>query len=233
MFSKWNSRRAHPVRFGLQKASTEESTGLLTPTTRLDRAKHVFSQCIPSCPLLNQAWKPFLASLVLASLTVVTTLSLTPTRRIPFDTSGYLCAPNGVSPAVAHSRGCAFDWMSFHWLPASRFDAANTALIAEFNAIAPWKRYADAAGKRELTVDEMLSGTSAFLTRREHLHHCQYSVRQAYLFMARGDDPPFDYAHIVHCTDALMEAIYENEPANMDDLVIQAVPFPKHPEVVS
>ncbi|KAI1673236.1 hypothetical protein L13192_04095 [Pyrenophora tritici-repentis] len=224
MFSKWFPRRAKQARLTLQDSCNEETAGLITgEEQRLVGVKKAFSQY----------WKPLAASVVLVLLTSLTTLWLPNRQRPPFDTSGYLCAPNGVPVSVAHARGCEFDWMSFHWLPRGRFDAENLALIQEFEAIRPWQRFADAAGTQLLSRDDMMAGTSAFLTRREHLHHCQYSVRQAYVFMARGDDPPFNYAHIVHCTDALIEAIYENTPENMDDLVIQAVPFPKHPEVVS
>lgn len=148
------------------------------------------------------------------------------------DTSGYLCAPNGAPIAAARARGCEFDWISYHWLPRGRFTSEHLSLIRDFADLGPWQRYHDAAGTQPVTVKEAMTTTEAFLTRREHLHHCDFAMRQLYLLMSAGHDPPYNYRHVVHCMDTLIGAIYENPPLDIDNLTIHAVPFPEEPQIV-
>lgn len=153
-------------------------------------------------------------------------------ERPSFDTSGYLCAPNGLSIEAAQARGCEFDWMSFRWQQKDRFDDDNVRLIQEFNDKGPWKRYADAEGKRVMGAEEIMVTTELWLTRREHLVHCAFALRQSFNYMARGNDPPFNAHHVLHCATTLLDAIYESPPPDMDNLTIHAVPFPKEKEIV-
>ncbi|EAT77777.1 hypothetical protein SNOG_14925 [Parastagonospora nodorum SN15] len=185
---------------------------------------------------LKESWKNYTLALSIVVITALASaLAITPQHthcQSDLDTSGYLCAPSGTHPSVARQRGCEYDWMSFHWLPKNRFDEENQALIREFEQLGPWHRFADAEGTQVMSPDETMLSTRFWLTKREHLHHCQFSLRQAYLFMARGQDPPFNYTHITHCSQSLIDAIYESPPKDMDEPIIKVVPFPEHPEIL-
>ncbi|EMD84668.1 hypothetical protein COCC4DRAFT_155384 [Bipolaris maydis ATCC 48331] len=186
---------------------------------------------------LKESWKNYTLAVSLVIITALVSALAIQTRytqcKPDLDTSGYLCAPSGTHPSVAHQRGCEYNWMSFHWLPKDRFNAENRALIREFEELGPWHRFSDAEGTQVMSAEETILSTRFWLTKREHLHHCQFSLRQAYLFMARGQDPAFNYTHIVHCSQALIDAIYESPPPDMDTPIIKVIPFPKHPEIVS
>lgn len=123
------------------------------------------------------------------------------------DVSGYICAPNGAIPEVARSRGCEFDGLSFHWFPKDHTsDADNQALLDEFQANGPWHRFLDKEGKHEIPSDNVVL-KSAYLTRKEHIIHCKYALRQTHLWVTKGWDVPFSYNHTLHCTQYLVDTI--------------------------
>ncbi|OLN96158.1 hypothetical protein CCHL11_03206 [Colletotrichum chlorophyti] len=148
------------------------------------------------------------------------------------DVSGYLCAPNGARPEEARRRGCEFDPISFHWYPRRRvLDADNQAIIRQFLDKGPWHRYYDAEGTVEVDPkNEAL--TALWLTKREHVVHCMYTLQQTHLWLNKGFDPPFNYSHTLHCTSWLVSVIMESPPTDLDALTVHAVPYPHEWQVV-
>lgn len=189
-------------------------------------------------------WKTILcASYVFFSFIAIILLSIAllfrpdcPSSRGPkMDFSGYQCAPNGAPPAVARSRGCEFDSMSFHWYPReASHDAENQALLQDFWDEGPWHRYLDNQGHTEIPDNDWGKAlTTGWVTRKEHLYHCKHTLRQTHLWIIKGYDPPFNYNHTLHCTKYLLDTIEENPPADFDMLTIQGTPWPEEPAVVS
>jgi len=69
-----------------------------------------------------------------------------------------------------------------------------------------WPRYLDKEGKYPIPADNLVL-TSAYLTRREHIVHCKYALRQTHLWVTKGWDVPFNYNHTLHCTAYLVDTI--------------------------
>lgn len=149
------------------------------------------------------------------------------------DYSGYQCAPNGALPEVARSRGCEWDDLSFHWFPKKpHLDSENQALLQDFRVSGPWQRFYDQEGHNEIPpTNEVL--TAGWVTRKEHLFHCVFTVRQTHLWLTKGFDAPFNYSHTVHCTQQLLDAVLESPPPDFDDLTVHGTPWPDHPAIVS
>ncbi|CCF36362.1 hypothetical protein CH063_07950 [Colletotrichum higginsianum] len=149
------------------------------------------------------------------------------------DMSGYLCAPNGARPEVAYERGCEWDPISFHWYRRERVeDPDNQELIRGFLEAGPWHRFYDAEGTVEVDPANRVL-TTLWLTKREHVVHCMYTLRQTHLWLAKGFDPPFNYSHTIHCTSYLVNIILESPVPDMDKLTVHAVPYPSDWQVVS
>ncbi|KAF6823439.1 hypothetical protein CMUS01_10697 [Colletotrichum musicola] len=182
------------------------------------------------------AWRTFLivGSFIMAGLVAIDVLlhPRCPADRRPMDFSGWICAPNGAIPAVARERGCEWDNLSFHWFPKDHTeDEDNRALLREFENNGPWHRYIDQEGKHEIPNDNKVL-KAAWLTRREHIVHCKYALRQTHLWVTKGWDPPFNYSHTLHCTGYLVDTIMENPPADMNDITVHVTPWPEHRPVV-
>ncbi|KDN71081.1 hypothetical protein CSUB01_10369 [Colletotrichum sublineola] len=149
------------------------------------------------------------------------------------DMSGYLCAPNGAPTEVALQRGCDWDPISFHWYPRERVqDPDNQELIRGFLEAGPWHRFYDEEGVVEVDPTNRVL-TTLWLTKREHVVHCMYMLRQTHLWLAKGFDPPFNYSHTIHCTSYLVNIILESPVPDMDKLTVHAVPYPEDWQVVS
>ncbi|KZL70125.1 hypothetical protein CT0861_01362 [Colletotrichum tofieldiae] len=131
--------------------------------------------------------RPLLLTLVILLVSLVAVDEILhprcPDVRRPMDFSGWICAPNGAIPEVARERGCEFDGLSFHWFPKERFeDEDNLALLREFENDGPWHRYVDKEGKVEIPQGNKVL-KAAWLTRREHIIHCKYALRQTHLWV--------------------------------------------------
>ncbi|KAF4862258.1 hypothetical protein CGCSCA1_v014755 [Colletotrichum siamense] len=149
------------------------------------------------------------------------------------DMSGYLCAPNGARPEVAYERGCAWDPISFHWYRRELVENPdNQELIREFLDAGPWHRFYDAEGTIEVDPANRVL-TTLWLTKREHVVHCMYTLRQTHLWLTKGFDPPFNYSHTIHCTSYLVNIILESPVPDMDKLTVHAVPYPSDWQLVS
>ncbi|KAG6353971.1 hypothetical protein INS49_005229 [Diaporthe citri] len=125
------------------------------------------------------------------------------------------CAPNGASPEVARARGCEWDDLSFHWWPKKpHLDSDNQALLQDFRVSGPWQRFYDQEGQNEIPpTNEVL--TAGWVTRKEHLFHCVFTLRQTHLWLTKGFDAPFNYSHTVHCTQQLIDAVVESPPPRL------------------
>lgn len=158
-------------------------------------------------------------------------ISCPPCKAI--DYSGYQCAPNGALPEVARARGCEWDDLSFHWWPKKpHLDSDNQALLQDFRVSGPWQRFYDQEGHNEIPpTNEVL--TAGWVTRKEHLFHCVFTLRQTHLWLTKGFDAPFNYSHTVHCTQQLIDAVVESPPPDFDDLTVHGTPWPDHPAIVS
>ncbi|KAK1974452.1 hypothetical protein LZ30DRAFT_607973 [Colletotrichum cereale] len=190
---------------------------------------------------LNKTWTYVLLVLFMAGLAVLyNTLhaailkrSANNSGRPQLDLSGYLCAPNGAHPEVALERGCDWDPISFHWYPRERVqDPDNQELIRGFLEAGPWHRFYDGEGAVEVDPANRVL-TALWLTKREHVVHCMYTLRQTHLWLAKGFDPPFNYSHTIHCTSYLVDIILESPVPDMDKLTVHAVPYPPDWQVVS
>ncbi|KAH8777823.1 hypothetical protein F5883DRAFT_487324 [Diaporthe sp. PMI_573] len=178
-------------------------------------------------------WKKVSAAVTLlwfATIAVLIWQFQQPKRRL--DVSGYICAPNGAIPDVARARGCEFDGLSFHWFPKEHTeDNDNRAILREFEDLGPWPRYLDKEGKYPIPADNLVL-TSAYLTRREHIIHCKYALRQTHLWVTKGWDVPFNYNHTLHCTAYLVDTIMENPPEDLYDVTTHVTPFPEYSPIV-
>ncbi|KAK1570018.1 uncharacterized protein LY79DRAFT_527654 [Colletotrichum navitas] len=195
----------------------------------------------PVRPILNKIWTcVFLVLLVAALVTLYNRLqaagleySADSGSRPQLDLSGYLCAPNGARPEVALERGCDWDPISFHWYPRERVqDPDNQELIRGFLEAGPWHRFYDSKGTVEVDPANRVL-TTLWLTKREHVVHCMYTLRQTHLWLNKGFDPPFNYSHTIHCTSYLVNIILKSPVPDMDELTVHAVPYPPDWQVVS
>ncbi|KZL81168.1 hypothetical protein CI238_11641 [Colletotrichum incanum] len=151
--------------------------------------------------------------------------------REAYDFSGYQCVPLGATPEAAAARGCHWDDFSFHWWPADRYEDPDVlALMHEF-ADQEWHRYYEQEAVHEILEYHPMQ-TQAWVTRKEHLWHCAYTIMQTHLWMTKGFDPPVTYWHTVHCTKALMNAILESPPDDFMDIVMHGSAWPTHKPVI-
>lgn len=148
-----------------------------------------------------------------------------------YDFSGYQCAPLGATPEVAEARGCQWDEFSFHWWPKDRYqDEDIVGLMNEFSQ-QEWHRYYEKEAIHEITEYHPMQ-TQAWVTRKEHLWHCAYTIMASHLWMTKGFDAPVTYWHTVHCTKALMNTILESPPPDFMDIVMHGSAWPTHEPVV-
>ncbi|KAJ0159168.1 hypothetical protein CTA2_10192 [Colletotrichum tanaceti] len=113
-----------------------------------------------------------------------------------------------------------------------RDDDDDEELIRGFLEAGPWHRFYDAEGTVEVKPSNRVL-TTLWLTKREHVVHCMYTLRQTHLWLAKGFDPPFNYSHTIHCTSYLVNIILESLVPDMDKLTVHAVPYPSNWQVVS
>ncbi|OHW91547.1 hypothetical protein CSPAE12_09852 [Colletotrichum incanum] len=193
------SSSAYPE--SLEECSLDESRPLKED---VDSDTEVGQELQNHKPLRHQSWRrrlesinclrPLLLTLVILLVSLVAVNEILhprcPDVRRPMDFSGWICAPNGAIPEVAQ-----------------RFeDEYNLALLREFENDGPWHRYVDKEGKIEIPQDNKVL-KAAWLTRREHIIHCKYALRQTHLWIMKGWDPSFNYSHTLRCTGYLVDTI--------------------------
>ncbi|TLD18019.1 hypothetical protein PspLS_10434 [Pyricularia sp. CBS 133598] len=156
-----------------------------------------------------------------------------PPREI--DWSGYVCAPNGADPEKARERGCEFNDMSLQWNRREfHNDPDNLAIIEDFHKEGPWHRWMEKEGIHSLDkLPSRLALTSGWVTKKEHLTHCKYALRQTHLWLHKGFDAPYNYSHTLHCTEYLLSTILKHPPPDLDEIKVHGNPWPEHPQIVS
>ncbi|MCJ1444131.1 MAG: hypothetical protein MMC23_004632 [Stictis urceolatum] len=114
----------------------------------------------------------------------------------------------GKSIAEARSMGCVYDSLAAAWLPR---ECRDDELTAEFDSAGPgpngeWPYFADAEGKRPITVEQVAAMGDTFdfwySTKEWHVVHCnfywqkRFRMRQTGTIMERRND---HIAHVKHC----------------------------------
>jgi hypothetical protein len=103
-------------------------------------------------------------------------------------------------------NGCVLDFIAGAWVPRECYDAE---LEEEFLQLRDWHWYADAAGKRELSIAVIRQNggpNPMFVSIEYHWVHCAYTWKK--LHRSKIRQMPIDthignYEHTVHCADGL------------------------------
>jgi hypothetical protein len=128
----------------------------------------------------------------------------------------------GKSLQEAKALGCTFDNLVKAWLPPQcpRYGQDNfsqASMAAENGSV--WRYYADRAGSRELTLQEMaamahetVGGPRWWTTGREHITHCTWMMIRIANVLSTGDRQDllvrkFEYAK--HCAMFMLESALE------------------------
>lgn len=110
-------------------------------------------------------------------------------------------------------RDCAFDIISFSWLPPECFDAE---LSAEWEDLRTWEYYTSINGTEVVPIETVRLGhLELYSTWEQHLQHCIFMWRKFNRAVAEGR-PVDGYSganqHTLHCGTQLMEAARTDEP---------------------
>lgn len=118
------------------------------------------------------------------------------------DTASDKVVECGETPEEARARGCAFDPVSFSWLPPLCFDGE---LVERFLAMRDWQWYYHANDTTSpVPFAEVQKGEHPwlFVTREFHIFHCTYQWRKMHRAMLQGtpvDSYIGNYSHTGHC----------------------------------
>ncbi|PVH84633.1 hypothetical protein DL98DRAFT_357202, partial [Cadophora sp. DSE1049] len=113
----------------------------------------------------------------------------------------------GENPAIARSRNCSFDLISFAWQTPECFDGP---LVSEFSAYQPWSFYTDVFGRGNETVSKDIAeagDSNLWVTWNFHVVHCTFMWRQMHRAYEKGwiDAHLRAYNHTLHCQGVLLD----------------------------
>lgn len=113
----------------------------------------------------------------------------------------------GASRAEAIARKCAFDVMSFSWLPQGCYDAD---LTQQFLAMRNWTWTTEEDGKLVVPFDEVIQGlhSELYVTWEYHIFHCAFAWRKFHRALESGvavDSYLANVNHTHHCSETLMK----------------------------
>ncbi|WYZ38263.1 hypothetical protein EsH8_III_000177 [Colletotrichum jinshuiense] len=123
-------------------------------------------------------------------------------------------APCGRTPAEARAAGCAFDLISFNWLPSQCHDeelARNFEQELRDDGFLSW--YEDMERTRPLTRAQIMTGeyTGIYVSLGYHLRHCTAMWRRMHRALMEGggglervDSYIWSYHHTRHCEEVLL-----------------------------
>lgn len=89
------------------------------------------------------------------------------------------CAPMNTMPEIAKAQGCKWDPLVNAWLSKEAFEESeNLSTVEAFLSQGLWRHYLHQNGSGIVKPEyERLLG--AWLTKREHVIHCQLTLRKS------------------------------------------------------
>lgn len=122
-------------------------------------------------------------------------------------TSGATLITCGNTTQEARERGCTYDILLNHWVPAP---CADPDMLEEYKDDGSWGGFADEGLTQRLTVEEMSERDFYYTSIRDHVNHCAIMWRKQYFafFEERAaiDSVVAGERHTEHCTQYLMDA---------------------------
>lgn len=111
----------------------------------------------------------------------------------------------GGTPAIARSRGCSFDTLSFAWQTKECYDRNNTETFRLHNGT--WTYFYDHDGHEMPEEVAMAGETDVWVLPKFHFTHCTYMWRQLHrAYTVRGyiDAHLDNWHHTLHCQKMLL-----------------------------
>ncbi|KAF2738051.1 hypothetical protein EJ04DRAFT_509746 [Polyplosphaeria fusca] len=127
----------------------------------------------------------------------------------------------GNTPATARAAGCIFDPLGYLWVPPECYDPLTASEFREFLSkpdlqFGPFPFFRSNDTLDRISSEAELServGMKTYSTQQEHLAHCAFMLKR--LERVREGQVRWDatggWAHIEHCTHALVERLVEGE----------------------
>ncbi|TQN66650.1 hypothetical protein CSHISOI_08867 [Colletotrichum shisoi] len=114
----------------------------------------------------------------------------------------------GSTTKEASAKGCKYDILLNHWVPAPCFDKES---VDEYQEDGSWGAFSDINMTHRLTVDEMSERDFYWTSIRDHINHCAIMWRrQFYAFYDQRtaiDSVIASPGHTEHCSQYLMDAM--------------------------
>ncbi|OLN87136.1 hypothetical protein CCHL11_08972 [Colletotrichum chlorophyti] len=114
----------------------------------------------------------------------------------------------GNTTREAKARGCKYDILLNHWVPAACYDKES---IEEYREDSSWGAFADMNMTQRLTVEEMSESDFYWTSIRDHINHCAIMWRRQFyaLFGERRaiDTVITSPGHTEHCSQYLMDVM--------------------------
>ncbi|KAF6804715.1 hypothetical protein CSOJ01_10004 [Colletotrichum sojae] len=130
-------------------------------------------------------------------------------------------SPCGGTPSEARAAGCAFDLVSFNWLPPACHDAQLAAdFEKELEAAGMLAWYEDPQRARPLSREQVATGerSGVYVSLGYHLRHCTAMWRRMHRAIMQGggglgrvDGYIWGYHHTRHCEEMLLGRYNESE----------------------
>jgi hypothetical protein len=112
----------------------------------------------------------------------------------------------GNSTEAAKAKGCQYDILNNHWVPAQCMDQDA---IREYQSDGSWLGYADANRTEPLSIDAMSEMPVYYTNERDHIVHCAMLWRKQFRAFFEGrkylDSIIVDEEHTIHCSKYLIE----------------------------
>ncbi|UQC76901.1 uncharacterized protein CLUP02_02367 [Colletotrichum lupini] len=83
----------------------------------------------------------------------------------------------GNTTKEARAKGCKYDVLLNHWVPAQCFDKDS---VDEYQEDASWGAFADKNMTQQLTIDEMSERDFYWTSIRDHINHCAIMWRRQF-----------------------------------------------------
>ncbi|KAK1755401.1 hypothetical protein QBC47DRAFT_413171 [Echria macrotheca] len=145
------------------------------------------------------------------SAAVASTTAAAPAAALPFAegtviVKGAKLVTCGNTTEEAKRRGCTYDILSNHWVPAVCMDQDA---VDEYMTDGTWFGYGDESRTQLLTIDAMSEMDYYYTNERDHIVHCAMLWRKQFraFFLQRQnlDTIISDEEHTMHCSQFLMD----------------------------
>jgi hypothetical protein len=112
----------------------------------------------------------------------------------------------GHSVEEAEARGCEYDILNNHWIPAKCIDEFS---IREYQSDGSWFGYADKNHTELLDIKAMGRTPVYYTNERDHIVHCSFLWRKQFRAFMEGrkylDSIIVDEEHTMHCSEFLIK----------------------------